>query len=103
MIQPEELLKAAREELGDARVDKIVTINELASQRLRAYEAAMAQSADNTDTTRRLAASGSLTVPPGSNDTTSAVETTDVESPSTPTAESTPATVATAVSTTETA
>ena len=96
MIQPDELLKAAREELGDARVDKIVTINELATQRLRAYEAAMAQSADNTVTTRQLAASGALSIPPGSNDTTSAVETTDVESLSTPTTESTPAPAVTA-------
>ena len=70
MIKPQELLLAAREELGDARVDKIVKINELAAQRIAAYEASMALDANNTDISRQLASSGSLSLPVPTNDGT---------------------------------
>ena len=89
MIQPDEFLHAAREQLGDARVDKIVTINDLAAQRLKAYEEAMTQSADNTEITRQPAASGALTVPQWNNDTTAA----GAEAPSTTTAQPTSSSV----------
>jgi hypothetical protein len=45
MIKPEEFLQAAREELGNDRVAKILRINEAAATRLREYEEASAAAA----------------------------------------------------------
>jgi hypothetical protein len=72
MIKPDELLMAAREELGDSRVDKILSINELAAQRLEAYRVSMAQATNNAVTSHQPSTSGSLSIPPN-NDTTNAV------------------------------
>ncbi len=46
MITPEEVIKAAREELGDARVSKIIYVNEMASGRLA--------DCNNTDLSRQF-------------------------------------------------
>jgi hypothetical protein len=55
MMKPEEMTQAAREELGDARVDKITHINAMAEKRLEEYQAALAAGADNTEVSRQFA------------------------------------------------
>jgi hypothetical protein len=55
MMTPSEMAKAAREELGEARVKKITYINEMAAKRLAEYEAALAAGADNTEVSRQFA------------------------------------------------
>jgi hypothetical protein len=47
MLQPEEFLQAAREELGDERVNTILHINKMAALRLAEYETAMASGDDD--------------------------------------------------------
>jgi hypothetical protein len=49
MLKPEEFLQAAREELGDERVNKILRINEAAAQRLAEYETATTAIASGDD------------------------------------------------------
>ena len=76
MIQPHELLSAAREALGDERVDKIVTINEMAAQRLAAYEAALAAEGSNhTEVSPQFASTGSVTGPTTTQPTATAAST----------------------------
>ncbi|KAL3903359.1 MAG: hypothetical protein SGILL_010473, partial [Bacillariaceae sp.] len=55
MMNPSEMIKAAREELGEARVKKISYINDMAAKRLAEYEAALAAGADNTEVSRQFA------------------------------------------------
>ena len=55
MMSPEEMVQAAKEELGEARVKKITHINQMAAQRLAEYEAALASGADNTEVSRQFA------------------------------------------------
>jgi hypothetical protein len=55
MMTSEEFVKAAREVLGDARVDKITHVNEMAARRLAEYHAALAAGADNTEVSRQFA------------------------------------------------
>jgi hypothetical protein len=55
MMTPEEMVQVAREELGNARVDKITRINAMAAERLEEYQAALAAGADNTRVSRQFA------------------------------------------------
>jgi hypothetical protein len=55
MMTPAEMVQAAREKLGHARVDKITHINEMAAQRLEEYQAALAAGADNNRVNQQFA------------------------------------------------
>mmetsp|Transcript_23959 Transcript_23959/g.42055 ORF Transcript_23959/g.42055 Transcript_23959/m.42055 type:complete len:261 (+) Transcript_23959:135-917(+) len=59
MMTPAEMLQAAREELGDDRVNKITRINSEAARRLAEYEAAIAAGTTVSEASRQLA-SGTL-------------------------------------------
>jgi len=58
-MTPAEMLQAAREELGDDRVNKITRINSEAARRLAEYEAAIAAGTTVSEASRQLA-SGTL-------------------------------------------
>ncbi|KAG7370892.1 ring finger domain containing protein [Nitzschia inconspicua] len=55
MMKPEEMTQAARDVLGDARVDKIVRINQMAAQRLEEFQAALVGGADLSEVSRQFA------------------------------------------------
>jgi hypothetical protein len=55
MMTPKEILKAAREALGDARVDKIMHVNQTAVRRFAENQAALTARADNTAVSRQFA------------------------------------------------